>query len=466
MYILGMVLFVLLSWASGAEAACSPLTGLSSTCPAGSTSSDLQAAINGLSDGATITFAAGSHSWSSWTQFSTTKGVTIICISQGACNVTTSGTILGINGFSVVNSKLLRVSGFNFTTSNTGSGMFWFDAFNPGTYHATVSSVRIDHNTFNITQAGGTVFFCGDTQSNTYCYGVLDHNTINGSDAAILAFWIGQQDATPPASPSGTANNLFMEDNTLTVAHLSATSVPCMTDAWGGAGFVMRYNTVTNCLVPVHGIDHGGGPANWEVYGNHFIHNAGLPSSLGVDDGYRMVHHQGSGEMIAFNNTFKPKSTTHNASVLSGTANYVDTVCSGRPYPCSHQPGRDFAGNLRPLYGWNNRFTDTGGIVNLLAEASTTFVAPNRDIFIEPTSFNGTVGVGFGTLANRNTTCTSGVGYFATNQGAQGTLYRCSATNTWVEHYQPYTYPHPLVGGGGGGGDITAPSAPENVRVN
>jgi len=321
------------------------------------------------------------------------------------------------------------------------------------------------------------VFFCGDTQSNTYCYGVLDHNTVNGSDAVVFAFWIGQQDATPPASPSGTANNLYMEDNTLTVANLSATSVPCMTDAWGGAGFVMRYNTVTNCLVPVHGIDHGGGPANWEVYGNHFIHNAGLPSSLGVDDGYRMVHHQGAGEMIAFNNTFTPKSTTHNANVLSGTAGYVDTVCSGLPYPCSHQPGRDFAGNLRPLYGWNNRFTDTGGIVNLVAEATTTFVAPNRDIFTEPASFNGTVGVGFGLLANRPTTCThsnptfptlagdgthGGVGYFATNVGTLGTLYNCSATNTWAVNYTPYTYPHPLVGGA----IDTPPAAPTGVQIS
>ena len=32
-----------------------------------------------------------------------------------------------------------------------------------------------------------------------------------------------------------------------------------------------------------------------------------------------------------------------------------------------------------------------------------------------------------------------------TDQGAQGTLYRCSGTNTWTVHYTPYAYPHPLV---------------------
>jgi hypothetical protein len=46
----------------------------------------------------------------------------------------------------------------------------------------------------------------------------------------------------------------------------------------------------------------------------------------------------------------------------------------------------------------------------------------------------------------------TGVGYFATDQGPQGTLYRCSATDTWTVHYIPYAYPHPLVSGLGAAG--------------
>src|SRR4029077_8475400 len=145
-----------------------------------------------------------------------------------------------------------------------------------------------------------------------------------------------------------------------------------------------------------------------------------------------------------------------------GTANYVNANCASQGYPCTHQPGRVWSGALAPLYGWNNRETHANTVVDLVAETDgvTTFVAPNRDIFTEPSpagSFNGTVGVGFGTLAARPATCThsnatfptlpadgtnGGVGYFATDVGSQGTLYRCSATNTWTVQYAPYTYPH------------------------
>ncbi len=93
--------------------------------------------------------------------------------------------------------------------------------------------------------------------------------------------------------------------------------------------------------------------------------------------------------------------------------------------------------------------------------------------------------MGFGTLANRPTTCTAtadaadagkgGVGYFATDQGswntsasnlygvqqsgADGVLYGCSSTNTWSVILTPYTYPHPLNVAG------AVPVVPKNQRV-
>jgi len=74
-------------------------------------------------------------------------------------------------------------------------------------------------------------------------------------------------------------------------------------------------------------------------------------------------------------------------------------------------------------------------------------------------TFDGTITsnhspVGYGTLASRPATCTTGVFWFATDQGSwntaagtpggQGIGYKCTATNTWTAYYTPLTYPHPL----------------------
>lgn len=160
-------------------------------------------------------------------------------------------------------------------------------------------------------------------------------------------------------------------------------------------------------------------------------------------------------------------------------------------YPCIDQPGRGqgdlIAGSfpnkvntvtssvhwpnqaLEPIYIWNN----LGNYVYGYSEFNPVDggrVVINRDYYYAPTNniqtsptnpFNGTSGVGYGTLANRPTTCTAGVAYWATDQGswnttttnpygvqmngASGVLYKATAANTWTLYYTPLTYPHYLV---------------------
>jgi len=473
-------------------------SGTAWSCGAGTTSSQLSTALNNAADGATITFAAGSYSWNSFVSFDNSKGATLICATVGACNVTIRGT-LGMNGnLSGANNHFYRISGFNFNASGVRAGAFviWF--WGPG----VLQQLRIDHNTFTNTPVGNTVMVFGENSTVASFYGVVDHNTFSSSSGSISAFlYLGNVNPSPPPSPAGTANNLFFEDNTINITTMTNAGLSCM-DGWGGNAVVYRHNTSTNCLVATHGATHAGGPPNIELYNNNIIVDSGS-AGQGFSDCYRCFHHQGSGEFYAFNNSFTA-SGGKNGTVIGmmdyrAYANSIDggaPICDGtntaafadgghdgnrsptatyRGYPCWHQPGRDFAispagGNLKPMYVWNNFWSDTLAQVPMTMEdlgRSPDYVPQheqaNRDYYnavsasaqTSPTSpFDGTAGMGFGTLANRPLTCTTnlsetggGVGYFATDQGAQGTLYRCSATNTWTVHYAPYAYPHPLVNG-------------------
>lgn len=483
-----MRICILLLASIPAFAACSG-SGVAWTCTAGSTVANVQSALNSATDGAVITFAAGSYSWASWAEFSNSKGATLICASVGACNVTVSAVILGLNGsLSGTNNHLYRISGFTFTGSN--GFIIWF--YGAG----TLTQVRIDHNTFTSPTLDDTLVFFGENSTVANFAGLMDHNTVTASGNVSLLEMIGAQNNSPPSSPFGTANNIVVEDNTITITTMTNAGKGCV-DGWNG-GIVWRHNTTTNCLVTLHGTTHAGGPANMEFYSNTVIVNSGA-SAAGFGDGYRLFHHQGAGELIAFNNLFTAFSgknsnaleVTHYRSSLPSSLGFSDppgqcdgthtsnpadgnrsTTVTNRGYPCFRQPGRDQAANLKPMYAWNNKWSDTNGLVPLVPENVgsapiyfTNHIVSDRDLFnsignaqTSATSpFNGTTGMGFGTLANRPTTCSvggtqaadagqGGVGYFATDVGTQGTLYGCSASNTWTVRYEPYTYPHPLQG--------------------
>ncbi len=99
-------------------------------------------------------------------------------------------------------------------------------------------------------------------------------------------------------------------------------------------------------------------------------------------------------------------------------------------------------------------------------------VHENSEYFNHDTAFDGhaevntlygplpATGIGCGPLADRPDTCTPGVAYWATDQSCttvsdssvganpkvpiSGTLYKCTAQDTWEAYYTPFTYPHPL----------------------
>jgi len=125
---------------------------------------------------------------------------------------------------------------------------------------------------------------------------------------------------------------------------------------------------------------------------------------------------------------------------------------------------------LEPCYSWNNRNPDNSHI-DIAANTSTNTIVEGTDYYNEvaggqqtssSSPFNGTSGVGWGTLANRPTsgvggtditgvtTNPPGTAYWATDVASingsteKGALYVWRG-GAWVLYYQPYTYPHPLV---------------------
>jgi len=497
--VLGLMIVILCWWTvSGAEAACTG-SGQTWSCAAGTTPSEINSTLSSASDGATLTFAAGNYTWGSTIiTLSISKGVTFACASGGACNVTWSGNVWATPVGS--SSKLYRWTGFNFT-SGSGANAWWWHCPGGNCAKTELTQIRVDHNNFYLT--GTEQVLVTDIQSISYLYGVIDHNSFNiNSMSEVTLVYAGGVDSAPTNGRMGTSQNLFVEDNVFNIARGVDGGVGCV-DGWGVAtGVVWRFNTMTNCRTLMHGVPHSWGPSNFELYGNAYNYNA----NAYFPGGYRSIHHQGSGTYAVWGNTFNTSNHDPDTIVVlhyRAFQNGIGGICNGTNaqdgnrgptsaymgYPCKHQPGRDNNGLLYPMFAFMNRWTDNGAKADLVINGGGTspdysgiHLKQNRDIYnavsasaqTSPSNpFDGTSGMGYGTLANRPTTCTTtsesadagrgGVMYWATDQGswnsstsnprgvqrsgADGVLYICSAANTWSVYYTPYTYPHPLQSG-------------------
>lgn len=162
-------------------------------------------------------------------------------------------------------------------------------------------------------------------------------------------------------------------------------------------------------------------------------------------------------------------------------------------YPCRDQIGRGYDATfweynpagaynqvLMPVYAWDNKKADNTQVnfIATSAGSNADHIKAERDFYNYNASFNGTTGVGRGTLANRPSTCTKNVGYWSTDNN---TLYQCSLANTWTAYYTPRACPDPRTGLTGSCNfnvsgaegypvqsalDTTPPSTPSGLAVN
>jgi len=344
----------------------------------------------------------------------------------------------------------------------------------PGNTQATAFSVS--GNNFRITgnKYVGTTGVC--TGYFVYfgnCYGVIDNNQIIGSvGSQELIFGRGPSDAWQTENSIGKAENIFIEDN-----YFSGDGY--VTDCNSNSKCVVRYNTISSqSKIDGHG-KCTNTPArsvrNMEIYGNHWTLTSGYFTSIEVRGGTGMVFYNRSDNIGGASWMGLVDYATFQA-ICNG---YTPGCCCPDDYPCDDQigVGKDpKVAASEPYYLWNNR---VGGSVWLAGRGDSqlsgsvcrnedkcgagyttiTQIQNNRDYYEFAPSFDGTSGTGCGPLASRPPTCTPGVGYWATDQSCSdltgmvgahpsrpiaGTLYKCTATDTWSPVYAPYTYPHPL----------------------
>jgi hypothetical protein len=171
--------------------------------------------------------------------------------------------------------------------------------------------------------------------------------------------------------------------------------------------------------------------------------------------------------------------------LLGGSA--FPTICD-LTLGCLVQSGVWPKQNLEPVYSWAESFTGAGnGSSLILVQSPNNNIQANRDYYVQAgnsaqtsatSPFNGSTGTGWGTLSDRPNTCAAGPGgsagasptgsygvaYFATDANAGiGELYVCTSASTWTAVYQPYAYPHPLVGGSQTSG---SPAPPSNLTAS
>ena len=466
------ILFFCLIFLSGflmwgnAMAAC---TGSSPTWTTTPDYASVSSCVSGASVGDTINVSAGTATWES--TLIITKGIYLI--GAGSANtVITTTAHPGIAYAPAVGAAddPFRLSGFTFNKA-TGTNLpilQWGHINNAPTAigNNKLTKGRVDHCVFTSTgTATPLVWMYPGT------YGVFDNNTFNAYTYAFRATdnTYGNAGWTYWGWTPGTSDAVYVENNTF---NYTATVDNVGTSSQSSHRWVFRYNTFNVNSSSFSFFDaHGNMDSQHSsvqisnLYGNKFV--AGNKTG--------QIHGQRGGQSFVFFNDWQ---TTGSMPTFKIQEEYAD---SNGPGPATNavtgQPQ-----HVYNSYYFNNRINTTGSLIDIdINKTLGAIPAANVDVWSQSDwQSDGSAGVGCGTLAQMNaiTPTVTGVGYWATDQSCSdltgmvgvnpatpisGTLYKCTATNTWREYYTPYTYPHPLRTEAN---DVIAPASPTGLLVS
>ena len=421
--------------------------------------------VSNADAGDTITVSAGSATWS--TQLSISKRITLQGngIGKTVISAGTSGMSMIYVNLSSDSSTILRISGFSFNMAGLAScGLSLKNGTTNKVHNVRIDSNRFYNNNGRMIEGRGPI------------WGVIDNNIFDNIGHFKVADFYGNNnradwDKFQNDRDYGTVDNMYFEDNTVT-------STTTVTSTGQGGRYCLRFNTYDSSKFTLSGMlplwdQHGN---QWENYGNLMVEIYKNTIIAGTKGGY-LADQRGGHGMIWGNNV----SSTVSLSAVKVRDEFDDVA-----YPSKNNPGTYIARVSNSYYWLNRKNTSTllGAFIAQQSDDSCSqycdpsygcksgyCIENNVNFWVETASFKGTSGVGVGLLSARPATCTTGVGYWATDQGnwnksgsgGQGVLYKCTSTNTWTEYYTPYTYPHPLRTGGNE--PITGLTAPSNLIV-
>lgn len=440
----------------------------------------LQSAIDAAADGATITCKAGAFTWTASPTIPDTKGLTI----TGKGKTTESGTVINHAGkpliiYTKAANSGTDISGFRFVKSAVGNSVVIYNNDNPPNYNAD-PEFRIHGNYFDDNTYTGYSLFVS-----SYVYGLIDDNDFIdfGNCGIAIAYAAGNSPAQidgdvgawawSQAQSIGSNKAVYIENNTFST---TSTTPNDAINSWNGAKYVARYNNVTNSNVVTHSGCTGGRyqPIWTEMYNN----------IIDVSTNYGQAWFRTSSG-VAWNNYF-PSSPSWNTPVkvdnersymtncsttylavnlpCDGTRAFDENTESMTGWRCLGQVGygplqtsitegvvtygMDLGYVFAGLFAWDNKKgvarTATNLVLNGTNATQALHIVFGRELF---NAENMTVG------GAKPETCSFDVDtgrdiYIDTTDADNPVIWQCSATNTWTQHWTPYTCPHPLAGAG------------------
>ncbi len=429
---------------------------------------DVQAAINSAANGDRVLVPSGACTWTTTTPLRASviinKAITVE--GQTACTgrastlscidhtIISDGTGTGTGEVPLeIGASGARLSGFSFVDTRSV-----VDSKSAVQTDGGATGWRIDHCHFHPTNTNHT------RAISAFGFGLIDHNYFEDALDGVDVEGGRAGDSVPGdaswAQPMsfGSADAVYIEDNQFNYTQVLDGAY----DAYAGARLVFRYNDVKNTNFGGHGLDSGGlrSTLQSEIYGNtisnsgkHIYTTANTRGGTGILFNNTVTASGGSYDSFLKMQNYRSDSAYPTSWGSCDGTNAIDKNIPGQHgWGCKDQVGRGTNQGSYPQYSWGNSFKGSDATASNFAicgyedctRAQTYHIKNNREFYNEVEGFNGSAGVGSGTMASRPATCTPNVAYFATDQEAQGTLYQCTATNTWTKYYQPYTYPHPL----------------------